>query len=137
MRRYAISSALKCFLGFVGVVLFSTSAARAADHVLTLPELRADISRASAARDADRVTINRFFSQPRVEATLQKAGINVSELRLTTSSLSDQEQAQLAARVRNAQSDLAAGELKDSQVTLIIMAVALFAFLAVLVLAFK
>lgn len=119
-----------------GAILFSGSAARADDHVVPLSELRSAIAQASSERAADRSAIEHFFSQPRVRDTLNKAGINVENFQHQASLMSDQEQAQLASRVRAADQQISAGDLKDSQVTLIIMAVTLFAVLALFLTAF-
>ena len=128
---------LRPFTALAVAVLFSGTALRADDHVLPLSELHDAISQASATREANRAAIDHFFSEPRVETTLKNAGIDVRQVQRQAALLSDEEQARLAAKVRDANRQIAGGELKDSQVTLIIMAIALFAFLAVLVLAFK
>jgi hypothetical protein len=72
-----------------------------------------------------------------VENTLKNAGIDPRQVQRQATLLSDEDQARLAAKVRSTEQQIAGGELKDSQVSLIILAVTLFAFTAVLVLAFK
>lgn len=113
------------------------SAVRADDHVVPLSDLHNAIAQSSTQRDANRAAIDHFFSQPRVRATLKDAGIDAAQVQRQALLLSDEEQSQLAARARAADAQISGGELKDSQVTLIILSVTLFAFLAVLVLAFK
>ena len=116
---------------------FSGAIARADDHVLPLSELRDTLTQSSAQRASDRAAIGQFFSDPRVRDTLKHAGLDADKVGRQASLLSDDEQARLAARVRAADRKISGGELKDAQVTLIIMAVAAFCFLSVLVLAFK
>jgi len=119
------------------VALLFNGVAKADDHVLPISELRGAVLQASADRSADRSAIDQFFSEPRVKNTLKNAGFDAEKIQRQAMLLSDQEQSRLAARVRAANQQISAGELKDQQITLIILAVTLFAFTAVLVLAFK
>ena len=138
MKRRAVSLfSVQQITAVIAAALLMPCAVRADDHVLPLSELHGAVAQASADRQANRAAIDHFFSEPRVESTLRNVGLNVNQLRQSAALLSDEEQAQLASRVRSAQQEIAGGELKDSQITLIILAVAAFAFLAVLVLAFK
>jgi hypothetical protein len=88
-------------------------------------------------RDSNRTAIDRFFALPKVQSVLKDAGFNADQVRRATAVMSDDEQARLSARIHAAESDIAGGELKDSQITLIILAITFFAFCAILILAFK
>jgi hypothetical protein len=120
----------------IATLLFAAFTVRADDHIVPLSELHQAISQANMQRDGNREAIDHFFSQARVQAALSDVGINSGQVKLRASLLSDAEQARLAAKVRAADAQISGGELKDSQVTLIILAVTLFAVLAVLVVAF-
>ena len=72
-----------------------------------------------------------------MRTVLSASGLNADSLNAATSALSDDELASLAAKARRAEIDISGGELSDAHVTLIIMAVADFAFLTVLVITFQ
>jgi hypothetical protein len=111
--------------------------ARADEHVLSLSDLHRDLSQSAAARQANSDAIDHFLASPRVQKTLKAVGTDSDQLRRAASLLDDREKEELAARARAAEADVVGGELSDAQTTLIILAVVGFAFLSVLVLAFK
>lgn len=125
---------------FAAVALAMTVAAMPAladKHVLTIEQLRTDLTQAASTRLAQQATLDGFFSLPRVQTTLRNAGVDVEQIRTATYLMGDEEKSKLAARVSAAQSAIVGGELSNSQVTLIILAIAGFCYLAVLILAFQ
>lgn len=106
-------------------------------HVLPIGELRADVARANAEHQANRAAIDRFFSSDRVVSTLQASGMAPDRIRASVSLLNERELADLAARVNSAEAQIVGGELTNAQVTLVILAITVFAYMALLILAFK
>jgi len=125
-------------VAMIAVVLtLSSSQAAEVKHVVGITEYHAAIVDSRVARGANEAVIERFFSEPKVNAVLASSGFSSERLIAHVMTLSDADLARLAGKIRPVEADVRAGELKDAQVTLIIMAVAAFAFLSVLVLAFK
>lgn len=125
---------------FVSVTITAglvTTPVAAQEHVLSLSELHGAISQAAADRHANRAAIDHFFSGAQVRAALKTAGMDANHVRQAATLLDDREQAELAAKARAVESDIAGGELSDAQISLIILAVAGFCYMTVLVLAFK
>jgi hypothetical protein len=117
--------------------LAAMSTAAADNHVMSTADVQDALRRAGATRQGNQADLDHFLAQQKVKDTLRNAGISTESVREKASLLSDDELSILAAKARSAERDVAGGELKDSQVSLIILAVAAFAFLTVLVLAFK
>jgi hypothetical protein len=135
-------TALRYLVPILSVGL-SIPAAQAADtqtapqHVLSLNEVRQDVAKQSATRQANEIAIDDFFALPRVKKTLAASGVDAEHIRRSVALLDDKEQAAMAARAYSATQDIAGGDLTEGQVTLVILAAIGFAFLTVLVLAFK
>jgi hypothetical protein len=135
--RFLAAATVQQQIVFLGISVLLTPPAPAQDHVLPLSDMNAALSRAYSARESHQAAVDRFLSHERVQNVLKHAGIEANQIRQAASILSDEDQARLASKIRGVEADLAAGELKDSQVTLIIMAVTGFAVLTILILAFK
>lgn len=122
----------------VPILAFTLSIpAQAADHVLSLDQVRQDLAKQNSARQTNEAAINDFFSQPRVQKTLAASGVSADHIRRSAALLDDKEQAAFAARAVAANERIVGGDLTEAQVTLVILAAIGFAFLTVLVLAFK
>lgn len=113
------------------------SAQAADDHVLSLDQVRQDLAKHSSARQANEAAINDFFSLPRVQKTLTVSGVNADHIRRSAALLDDKEQAAFAARATSASEQIVGGDLTEAQTTLVILGAIGFAFLAVLIIAFK
>jgi hypothetical protein len=124
-------------------IALSTPMARAedtkavADHVLSLDQVRQDVAKQSNARQANEAAIDDFFALPRVQKTLAASGVSAEHIRRSAALLDDKEQAAFAARAASAHEQLAGGDLTEAQVTLVILGAIGFAFMTVLILAFK
>ena len=95
------------------------------------------MARQSATRQANETAIADFFALPKVQKTLAASGMDAERIRQSASLLDDKEQSQLAARAFTAREQISGGDLTEAQVSLVILAAIGFAFLTVLVLAFK
>lgn len=106
-------------------------------HVLPLDEVRKDVAKQSATRQANETAIDDFFALPRVQKTLAVSGVSAEHIRRSAALLDDKEQAAFAARAASARDQIAGGDLTEAQVTLVILGAIGFAFMTVLILAFK
>jgi hypothetical protein len=136
-RLFARSTARHYLALITALLTLGTSTLTAQDHVLPLSELHRQVANTTASQQADQAAIQSFFAGQRVRDTLRKAGMDSEGMARSAALLDTGEQAELASRIRAANDQMAGGELKDSQVTLIIMCVAAFAILTVFILAFK
>jgi len=109
----------------------------APDHVLSLDQVRQDVAKQSATRQANEAAIDEFLANPKVQKTLAVSGVSADHVRQSAALLDDKEQAAFAARAATASEQIAGGDLTEAQVSLVILGAILFAFMAVLILAFK
>jgi hypothetical protein len=134
-------SAARRYLPPILALALAIPSAQAGDttpqHVLSLDQIRQDLVKQSAARESNEAAIAEFFALPRVQKTLTASGINPDRIRRSVSLLDDKEQAELAARASTATNQIVGGDLTEAQVTLVILAAVGFAYLTVLILAFK
>lgn len=137
LDRCALAKTLRCFAPIVTLMFLIPAAQAEPKHVLSLDEVRQDVIRQNAARQANETAIDEFFSLPKVQKTLAASGMNAERIRQSASLLDDREQAELAARAFSASEQIAGGDLTEAQVTLVILAAVGFAYLTVLILAFK
>jgi hypothetical protein len=93
-------------------------------HVVSSAELQKATVAATAARERNIETVQRFLSTPAAEKGLKAAHIDAQQVTQGISSLSDAELAQLATRANKAQADFAAGHLSDRDLLLILIAIA-------------
>lgn len=121
----------------LAVAVLLAPGGRAQEHILPISELQQALSRASSTRQMNQAIVDDFFEQKKVRDLLRDSGVDPVQLRSATTLLNDDDLAKLTGKVRSAQTDLSAGDLTSSQITLIILAVTLFAVLAVFILAFK
>jgi hypothetical protein len=119
-------------------MIFLLPAAQAEpEHVLSLDDVRQDVAKQNATRQANETAIDSFFALPKVRKTLAASGVNAERIRQSASLLNDKEQSELAARAFSASEQIAGGDLTEAQVTLVILAAVGFAFMTILILAFK
>jgi hypothetical protein len=114
-----------------------SSSLMAQEHIVSPSDLHNDLRQATAARQMNLADVNHFFASDRVQQVLKTSWMDGEKIQKAIPFLSDQELSNLATKTRGAEKDLAAGELTNAQISLIILAVAAYAFLTVLVLAFK
>lgn len=137
IHRCSFAKALRCFAPIATLIFLIPAAQAEPKHVLSLDEVRQDVVRQSDVRQANETAIEEFFALPKVQKTLAASGMNAERIRQSASLLDDKEKAELAARASSAREQIAGGDLTEAQVTLVILAAIGFAFLTVLILAFK
>lgn len=116
-----------------GLWLWFGAVVRAEDHVVPTEELNRQAVAASASRQANRVTLEKFLSSKPARQALQKARLNGAQVTRSVSLLSDDELARLAARAQKAQSDFAAGALSNQELTYIVIALGTAVLILVIV----
>jgi hypothetical protein len=119
-------------------VLIPSQAFAADQHVVTPGQLRSALGAAAQQREKNLADVDRFFSDTRVREVLKKAKMDPDGLRSSAATLDDAELAQLAAKTRGAQAQIAASglDLDNSQVTLLLLIAGLLVFMTILVIAF-
>ena len=122
IHRRALAKTLRCLAPIATMIFLLPAAQAGPKHVLSLDEVRQDVARQSATRQANETAIADFFSLPKVQKTLAASGMNAERIRQSASLLDDNEQAELAARASTASEQIAGGDLTEAQVTLVILA---------------
>ena len=102
-------------------------------HVVDPAELQNAMVAVTETRQHDVETIRQFLSTPAAEKALRAAHMDPAQVKQAAASLSDQELAQLASRARKAQADLAAGNLSDRDLLIILIGIAVVILIIVAV----
>lgn len=115
-------SRLRSFAGFVLVAILALAPVLSAQtHVVNPADLQKEMLAAADARQHNMETVNGFLSSPKAQKVLGSTGINPLQVKTAVSSLDDQELARLAARSEKAQADIAAGNISDHDLILIVL----------------
>jgi len=96
----------------------------AQDHVVSPADLQKESAAAANTRQQNVESLNKTFSNPKVESAMKAAKIDPAQVKTAVSSLSDAELAQLSARANHAQQDFSAGTMSDRDLLLILVAIA-------------
>lgn len=96
----------------------------AQDHVVSPVDLQNQAAASANARQHQVESLQKTFSNPKVESALKAANIDPVQVKTAVSSLSDVELAQLSARANNAQQDFAGGTLSDRDLLLVLVFIA-------------
>jgi hypothetical protein len=107
--------------------------AQAADHVVSPSDLANAAADATQQRQRNIDTVNQFFDSPEAQRALESARMNPQQVKTAVPTLSDEELAQLAARVNKAQLDFAAGNLTDHDLLVILICIAALVLIIVAV----
>lgn len=128
LARSVIAAALVAFFAIP-----NDAVAQAASHVVSPSDLTNATLAATQQRQRNVDTLNQFFSAPKAQQALESAHINAQQVKTAVSTLSDEELAQLATRVNNAQTDFAAGNITDHDLLIILVCVAALVLIIVAV----
>lgn len=96
----------------------------AQNHVVSSADLQKEAAASATTRQQNVETLQKSFSNPKVESTLKAADMDATQVKIAVSSLSDSELAKLSARASNAQQDFAGGRMSDRDLLLILVAIA-------------
>ncbi|HZP06519.1 MAG TPA: PA2779 family protein [Terracidiphilus sp.] len=128
LARSITAAALVAFFAIPNDVV-----AQAASHVVSPSDLTNATLAATQQRQQNVDALNQFFSTPKAQQALESAHINAQQVKTAVSTLSDQELAQLATRVNNAQMDFSAGNITDHDLLIILVCVAALVLIIVAV----
>jgi len=113
-------SALRRFASCALAVALALSPALSAQtHVVSPAQLQKELQAAAGSRQRNMEAVTNFLSTPKAQAALGSAGIDLTQVKASISSLDDQELARLAARSEKAQADFAAGNIDNRDLLLI------------------
>ena len=100
--------------------LLAAGPALAQDHVVNSQDMAARLTAAEGARQHDLAAVDRFLATPEAQAAAASVRADARRLRDGLGALSDQDLAQLAARVDALQADTTAGLDQDIRTLLVI-----------------
>ena len=96
----------------------------AQEHVVSPADLQKEAVTASSTRQQNVESLQKTFTDPKVQNALKAAKMDPAQVKTAVSSLSDAELAQLSARATHAQKDFAGGRMDDRDLLLILVAIA-------------
>ena len=91
------------------------------DHAVTPGQLRNDLQKAAATRQANEAAVREMLSTDAGRRTLKSAGIDYQKVDQAISQVSDEDLARMADRSREVQKDFAAGHLSDRDLIIILL----------------
>lgn len=104
-------------------LIFGTAQAGfAQDHIVSSSKIQSDVAVSTAARQTKLAQLDEFFSSEPARRALNSANIDYEQVHNALRTLSDQDLANISARVQQAQKDFAAGNLTNIELLFIIMA---------------
>lgn len=118
---------------FLAIVFLVPTDLLAQDHVVSPSDLQKAVVTASQIRQSNLDTVRGFLSTPTAEKAMKSAQIDPQQVKTAVSTLDDQELAQIAARASKAQTDFAAGDLRERDLVWIILAIAVLILIIVAV----
>ncbi len=125
-------------LGLLLVTSLTIGASRPAsgqekEHAVSTQDLRKDVQKASADRQANEAAIRELLSTEQGQKAVKSAGADFTKVNQAVSQLSDEDAARLAAQSRAVQKDIAAGRLDDRDLLIIIVCIAALVLIIVAV----
>ena len=110
-------------------------------HIVSPADLQKEVLASSQGRQLNVDKVKQLFSTPatvyflqgNLEAALKSAGMNAQQVKAAVATLSDAELAQLASRADKVQHDLAAGNLTDRDLLIIVVLIAVLVLIIVAV----
>lgn len=103
------------------------------EHAVSAQALRTDVQKASADRQANDAAIRALLSTEQGQKALKSTGADFTKVNQAVSQLSDEDAARLAAQSRAVQKDIAAGNLTDRDILIIIVCIAALVLIIVAV----
>ena len=119
--------------GFLITIFAVPPSLLAQAHIVSPSDLQKAVTETSQLRQQNISKVRDFFSTQTAEKALRSARMNPEQIKNAVSTLSDQELAQLASRVDKAQHELAAGNLSDRDLLIIIILIAALVLIIVAV----
>lgn len=124
MKKFVVFPIECAIVAALALLLATPREMFAQDHVVSPSELQRELAAASAVRQQNRERLESFLSSAEARQALKTAHISYSRVNMAVSQLSDSELAMLAQRSANAQAELAAGDINNHDLLLILVGVA-------------
>jgi hypothetical protein len=103
------------------------------EHAVSTQDLRKDVQKASADRQANDAAIRELLSTEQGQKALKSTGADFAKVNQAVSELSDEDAARLAAQSRAVQKDIAAGNFTDRDLLIVIVCIAALVLIIVAV----
>jgi hypothetical protein len=119
--RYAMrlcAVVLAASLTFVPVI---PADAQEKDHAVTPGQLRNDLQKSAATRQANEAAVREMFASEAGKKALNSAGIDYQRVDQAISQVNDEDLARMAERSHEVQKDFAAGRMSDRDLIIILL----------------
>ena len=103
------------------------------EHAVSTQDLRKDVQKASADRQANDAAIRELLSTEQGQKALKSTGADFTKVNQAVSQLSDEDAARLAAQSRAVEKDIAAGNFTDRDILIVIVCIAALVLIIVAV----
>ena len=103
------------------------------EHAVSTRDLRKDVQKASADRQANEAAIRELLITEQGQKAVKAAGADFTKVNQAVSQLTDEDAARLAVQSRAVQKDLAAGNLSDRDLLIIVVCIAALVLIIVAV----
>jgi hypothetical protein len=91
------------------------------DHAVSTDQLRVDVQKSAATRQANEAAVREMFASEDGKKTLNSAGIDYQKVDQAISQVNDEDLARMADRSRAVQKDFAAGRMSDRDLIIILL----------------
>ena len=91
------------------------------DHAVSSDQLRSDVQKSAAKRQANEAAVRDMFASEAGKKTLNSAGIDYQKVDQAISQVNDEDLARMADRSREVQRDFAAGRMSDRDLIIILL----------------
>jgi hypothetical protein len=107
----------------VGLVTVGSPPVRAQqkDHAVSSDELRIDVQKSAATRQANEAAVRDMFASEAGKKALNSAGIDYQKVDQAISQVNEEDLARMADRSREVQRDFAAGRMSDRDLIIILL----------------
>jgi len=91
------------------------------DHAVSSDQLRIDVQKSAAARQANEAAVREMFASEAGKKALNSAGIDYQKVDQAISQVNDEDLARMADRSHEVQKDFAAGRMSDRDLLIILL----------------
>ena len=91
------------------------------DHAVSSDQLRIDVQKSAAARQANEAAVRDMFASEAGKKALNSAGIDYQKVDQAISQVNDEDLARMADRSHEVQKDFAAGRMSDRDLIIILL----------------
>ena len=91
------------------------------EHAVSPSQLRGDVAKSAAARQANEATVRQMFAHQAAREALQSAGMDYQKVDQAIGQVNDEDLARMADRSREVQKDFAAGRISDRDLIIILL----------------